>query len=125
MNTNHARVWNVNPAPTPKQHPKKVTVRVKKQGWITKGEKVIYSAVAFLLLIAAVFMVTVSSQTDTLNREVQRLERTVEQQKITNETLAFEVKELSRPERIIAFAEAKGLEIQNAEVKQAQLVEND
>ena len=125
MNANQARNWNVNPQTTPSSTPKKVTVRVRKHGWITKGEKVIYSMIALSLIVAAIFMVSLSSQTDALNRELQKLEQTVEQQKITNEALAFEVKELSRPERIISFAEAHGLEIQNAEVKQAQSVENE
>ncbi len=124
MSANQARNWEVNTRPSQNQVPK-VSVKVKKQGWITKGEKIIYSIVAAGLIAAGIFMVSISSQTDTLNREVQQLERTVEQQKIANEGLAFEVKELSRPERIISIAESHGLQIQNAEVKQAQAVENE
>jgi cell division protein FtsL len=120
-----ARNWEVNSYSNPKQAPKKVAVRVKKQGWITKGEKVIYSMFAVVLIIAGLFMVNISSQTDALNREMQQLESHVEQQRIANEGLAFEVKELSQPERIISIAEAHGLEIQNTEVRQAQAVENE
>src|SRR5699024_5833189 len=36
-----------------------------------------------------------------------------------------EVKELSRPERIISIAESNGLQIKNFEVKQAQIVEGE
>lgn len=125
MSANQARSWNANPSPNPNQKPKKVAVKVKKQGWITKGEKVIYSIIAAGLIIAGVYMVSLSSKTDALNRELQQLERTVQQQHIANEGLAFEVKELSRPERIISIAESHGLTIQNAEVKQAQTVEQD
>lgn len=125
MSANQARSWNANPSPNPNQKPNKVAVKVKKQGWITKGEKVIYSIIATGLIIAGVFMVSLSSKTDALNRELQQLERTVQQQHIANEGLAFEVKELSRPERIISIAESHGLTIQNAEVKQAQTVEQD
>ncbi|MEI3597028.1 MULTISPECIES: cell division protein FtsL [unclassified Oceanobacillus] len=125
MSANQARSWNANPSPSPNHEPKKVSVKVKKQGWITKGEKVIYSMIAAGLIIAGIFMVSLSSETDALNRELQQLERTVQQQQITNEGLAFEVKELSRPERIISIAESHGLTIQNAEVKQAQAVEQD
>lgn len=124
MSANQARSWEVNHTPNPKKSPK-ISVKVKKQGWITKGEKIIYSMIAVALIIAGLYMVSLSSQTDTLNREMQQLERTVEQQKIANEGLAFEVKELSRPERIISIAESNGLKIQNAEVKQAQAVEKD
>jgi cell division protein FtsL len=124
MSANHARNWET--TTNPRQQPqRKVAVKVKKQGWITKGEKVIYSFIAAAVLTAGMYMVSVSSQTDSLNREVQVLEHQVEQQVIANESLAFEVKELSRPERIITIAESHGLEIQNAEVKQAQAVENE
>ncbi|MCF3942524.1 cell division protein FtsL [Oceanobacillus alkalisoli] len=125
MSANQARSWNTNPSPNPNREPKKVAVKVKKQGWITKGEKVIYSMIAAGLIIAGVFMVSLSSQTDALNREMQELEKSVQQQQIANEGLAFEVKELSRPERIISIAESHGLTIQNAEVKQAQAVEQE
>jgi len=122
---NHARNWEVNRNTAPKQSPKKVAVRVKKKGWITKGEKVIYSIAAAGLLAFGLVIVNLSSHTDTLNREMQQLEQNVEQQRIANETLAFEVKELSQPERIISIAESHGLQIQNAEVKQAQTVESE
>ncbi|MHA6251387.1 cell division protein FtsL [Oceanobacillus sp. CAU 1775] len=123
MNANQARSFQT--APSPNQAPKKVRVTVKKQGWITKGEKVIYSIVAAIIIISCVFMVSLSSSTDAINRELQSLERTVEQKIISNESLAFEVKELSRPERIISIAESNGLKIQNAEVRQAQVTDRE
>lgn len=122
---NQARSYQTAPNRNPQQLPKKVSVKVKKQGWITKGEKVIYSLIAVVFIIAGIFMVSLSSSTDAMNRELQSLERTVENQKLTNEQLAFEVKELSRPERITAIAEQHGLKIQNAEVKQAQAVDKE
>lgn len=123
MSAHHARSWQTNPSPN--QSPKKVSVKVKKQGWVTKGEKVIYSILAVSIIVTGIFMVSLSSSTDTINRELQQLETTVQEQRITNEGLAFEVKELSRPERIISIAESHGLKIQNAEVKQAQAVDNE
>lgn len=123
MSAHRARNWQTNPSPNPS--PKKVSVKVKKQGWVTKGEKVIYAFIAVLFIVTSVSMVSLSSSTDTINRELQQLETTVQKQRITNEGLAFEVKELSRPERIISIAENHGLKIQNAEVKQAQAVDNE
>lgn len=123
MNANQARSWQT--APNPNQSPKKVPVKVKKQGWVTKGEKVIYSLVAAAIIIAGIFMVSLSSSTDEINRGLQQLESTVQQQKISNEGLTFEIKELSRPERIISIAESHGLKIQNADVKQAQVVDRE
>ncbi|WP_405102394.1 cell division protein FtsL [Oceanobacillus sp. FSL H7-0719] len=123
MSANHARSWQT--TPSPKQSPSKVPVKVKKQGWVTKGEKVIYSIIAAGVIIAGIFMVSLSSATDSMNRDLQKLETTVQKQKVTNEGLAFEVKELSRPERIISIAEGHGLKIQNAEVKQAKVVDKE
>lgn len=123
MSANHARSWQT--TPSPKQTPNKVSVKVKKQGWVTKGEKVIYSIIAAGIIITGIFMVSLSSATDAMNRDLQRLETELQKQKITNEGLSFEVEELSRPERIISIAEGHGLKIQNAEVKQAQVVDKE
>lgn len=125
MNANQARSWNTNTVHEPVKTPKKVAVRVRKHGWITKGEKIIYSCVAFALIIVGIFIVSLSAEMDALNREVQQLEQTIQQQQLTNQSLAFEVEELSRPERIISFAKSHGLKIQNTEVKQAQNVESE
>ncbi|GAB3067985.1 hypothetical protein GCM10027286_34630 [Virgibacillus ainsalahensis] len=120
MIANHARSWQQEgPQQTP-QREQKVNVKVHKQGWITRGEKVLYSLVGACLIAGGVFIVSYSSSTDTLNRELQSLEQTVQNQQITNEGLLFEVKELSRPERITSIAKENGLKVQDAEVKQAQ-----
>ncbi|WP_085992478.1 cell division protein FtsL [Oceanobacillus senegalensis] len=124
MSTNHARSWQqINPQQTPEKE-QKVSGKAQKQGWITKGEKVIYSTVFLSLIVAGMFLVSYSSSTDTLNRELQSLEQTVKHQRITNEGLALEKKELSRPERILEIAKERGLKIQEAEVRQAQVFNN-
>ncbi|MDY0408101.1 hypothetical protein [Paracerasibacillus soli] len=64
-------------------------------------------------------MVLYSSTTDSLNRKLQTLEHQVQQQEVKNAGLQFEIKELSRPERIIKKAKESGLTIQNAEIKKA------
>jgi cell division protein FtsL len=58
----------------------KGTVRVRKQGWFTKGEKILYSLIGASILVAGGFMVSFSSSTDSLNRELQQLEQTVQNQ---------------------------------------------
>ncbi|MBD1224625.1 cell division protein FtsL [Virgibacillus halodenitrificans] len=124
MSANYARSWqHTNPEQTPKKD-QKVAVKVKKQGWITKGEKAIFSIVGAGLIAAGVFIVSFSSNTDALNRDIQKLEKTVQTQKVENEGLLYEMKELSRPERITKIAEKNGLKIQNAEVKQAHAFNN-
>lgn len=118
MNTNHAKNWQ-HEYQQPKQQQKKIVVRVKKKAWITKGEKVIYAFFGVLLLCIGIYMVSFSSSTDKLNRELQTLEQQVDQQQLQNESLYFEVKELSKPERITRIAKENGLKIQDAKVKRA------
>lgn len=122
LNTNHARRWNES-APH-KQPVERKVIRVKKQSWITKGEKILYSLVGSLLVASSLYMVSFSSTTDSLNREIQTLESQVQHQKIENEGLAFEIKELSKPERITKIAKENGLKIKDAEVRQAKVLNN-
>ncbi|MDY0405969.1 cell division protein FtsL [Virgibacillus sp. 179-BFC.A HS] len=117
--TSHARSWQQN-YESHAQQPQKKQVVIKKSGWITHGEKVLYSIAGICLIIAAVFVVSFSSQTDTLNRNLQDLEQKVQKQELKNAGLADEVKELSRPERIIKIAKENGLKVQEAKVKQAR-----
>lgn len=124
MNTNHARKWEHTNASHPITREKQVTVKIK-QSWITKGEKMLYSLVGVFLLIAGYFIVSYSSSTDTLNRELQSLEGKIEEQKVVNESLLFEVKELSKPERITKVAKENGLKIEDGEIKHAKSINNN
>lgn len=99
----------------------KVKVKVRKSGWITKGEKLLYSIAGVYLVSMGIYVVSFSSSTDTLNRELQQLENKVQTQQVNNEGLSFEVSELSRPERITKIAKENGLKIQDAKVKQASV----
>jgi len=119
MNTNHARKWEYSSSAIPEQN-KQVVVKVRKQSWITKGEKVLYSIVGIGLIIACAFIVSYSSSTYTLNKDVQTLENTVQTQQEANKILMYEVEKLSLPERITTIAKENGLKIQDAEVKHAQ-----
>jgi|SRR5690606_20158330 cell division protein FtsL len=120
MSVNHARNWRqMYPQEIPKPN-QQVKVKVRTSGWITKGEKVIYSFICLLFICFGIFIVSYSSSLDQLNREVQTIESKVQEQQIKNEGLTFEKKELSRPERIISIAEKNGLKIQDTKVKQAK-----
>ncbi|GGA83874.1 cell division protein FtsL [Ornithinibacillus halotolerans] len=117
MAANHARNWEQSYTSYQPQVEKKVVY--KRKSWITKGEKILYTSVAACLLIIGFFVVTYSSSMDTLNRDIQVLEQNIADQKLVNEGLLFEIKELSRPERITQFAKENGFTIQAAEVKHA------
>src|SRR5690625_7091439 len=99
MNTNRVRSWQQEYV-QPERKESKVVVRVKRKGWLTKGEKVIYSFAAFLLIIFCCYLVSYSSKLDQINREVQSLQHSVEQQVVENKSLDYEVRELSKPDRI-------------------------
>src|SRR5699024_1187121 len=101
----------------------KVHIKVTQSGKITKGERYIYTFFSIILILFTTYIVFYSSQTDTLNREFQSYEETVSNQQFINEGLTFEVKELSRPERITKIAKDKGLKIQDAQVKKVNRVQ--
>lgn len=117
MAANHAKKWQDSFYTDTQTETKKVVIRSK--SWITKGEKILYSFLAICLLIAGGYLISFSSSTDTLNRELQTLQEKVEIQHLENEGLLFEIKELSRPERIIQIADKNGLKLHGTEVKQA------
>src|SRR5699024_7767137 len=101
------------------QQDKKVKVKVRKNNWITKGEKIIYVFSATCLILFCIYVVSYSSSRDTLNREIQELKTKVQNQKIQNEGQTFEVRELSRPERITKIANENDLKVQDSKVKKA------
>lgn len=103
------------PSYTPEE--KKTSVKIRKNKWITKGEKLLYSILGVVVICAGIYTVSYSSATDSLNRELQQLENKVQTQQVINEGLSFEIRELSRPERITKIAKENGLKIQDAKVK--------
>lgn len=97
--------------------PKKV-IKVKSRK-VTLGEKVLACFFAIGMALALVYMVSYNANIDSLNREVQRLEREILEQQTINENLSHQVMEYSNPERILMIAKQNGLNIQNTQVKQA------
>ncbi|KHE72747.1 cell division protein FtsL [Halobacillus sp. BBL2006] len=103
---------------------KQVKVKAHKKRWISTGEKFLYSISTTAVIAASLFFVQFSSATDSLNRDIRSLEKDISQQESHNENLAYQVKELSNPDRILKIAKENGLNIQNAKVKQAGTVSN-
>ncbi|HLQ73964.1 MAG TPA: cell division protein FtsL [Bacillota bacterium] len=129
MNTNNARKWQQSYSEQHSNHTydareKQVKVKVQKS-WITKGEKLLYSMICFVVLIAGYYIVSYSSSTDTVNRDVQTIEAEIEQQIVVNEGLEFEIKELSKPERITQIAKEHGLKIEDGEIKHAKALNSN
>lgn len=120
LHMNQARNWqNYQTQPNEEQQ-KKVVVKIRKKSWLTKGEKIIYAFLCMLIIFSGIYIVSFSGSTDTLNREVQSLEQKVEHQKVEIASSQYEIRELSKPERIIKIAKENGLKIQDTEVKRAK-----
>lgn len=117
MSASQARSWKHSYAQEQTQNEKSV-VKVRKTGWITKGEKVLYSIIGICLIVGCIFMVSYASSTDSLNREIESLDTVVQKQEVENEGLLYEMKELSNPDRITRIARENGFQIQDADVKQ-------
>ncbi|MBN8234347.1 cell division protein FtsL [Halobacillus kuroshimensis] len=98
---------------------KQVKVKVHKKKWLSTGEKFLYSITTSVVLAASVFLIHTSAETDAINRDIRSLEQDISKQESQNENLAYQVKELSNPDRILTIAKENGLNIQNAQVKQA------
>lgn len=120
MNGNHARKLNRSPHVARPTEKRQVKVKIHKTGWITKGEKMLYSLLGTITIIAGAYVISFSSTTDQLNRELQSLETTIVSQVEVNDSLAFEINELSDPARITKIARDNGLKVQYAEVKRVQ-----
>src|SRR5699024_5037332 len=101
-----------------------VKVKVKKRRWLTKGEKIIYSMLSICLIVASYFIISYASSIDTINRDIQTLEETINDQRVQNENLQFEIKELSKTKRIMEIRKKQGLKIKDKKVKRAQNMEH-
>ncbi|MRH42159.1 cell division protein FtsL [Aquibacillus halophilus] len=117
--------WQEQPVNPTRQTDTKQKVKVKvKKSWITTGEKFLYTFLSAVALIVLYFTVSFSATTDSLNRDVQKLESDVKQQEVQNENLQYKVKEYSNPDRILQIAKENGLSIQNTQVIQATQISN-
>ncbi len=103
------------------KQPKKV-IKIKQSKLLTRGEKYLYSILGITVLIFSLYLVSFSMKADTLNRTIQDKEALIEEKVLVNESLVFEVRELSQPERITKIAKSKGLKIQESKVKRANKI---
>ncbi|MCA0969374.1 cell division protein FtsL [Halobacillus litoralis] len=123
MSVEHARKQQQPLHQQKKQKQVKVKIQKKKQ-WISTGEKFLYSIATAAVVASSLVLVQFSSSTDSLNRDIRTMEQNISKQESANENLAYQVKELSNPDRILRIAKENGLNIQNAQVKQAGTVGN-
>src|SRR5690625_1251246 len=83
-----------------------------KKSLFTKGEKIVYTLGVLILTIGMIMVVNFSSTIDSLNRDLEVLNHDIQRIKVENTTLEAQVKELSKPRRILSTAKEIGLNIQ-------------
>lgn len=90
---------------------------------ITKGEKIIISAAAVLIMTACFFIISNFAAIYGHEREISSLSQSVSQQSEVNQSLEVEISELSAPDRIMYYAkEELGMTLQDDQVKVIQSV---
>ncbi|RPF56086.1 cell division protein FtsL [Aquisalibacillus elongatus] len=120
MAAEQIRKYSMVPERKTYQEPQRqVKQQPKKKAWFTKGEKVLYTTGLVLIAVAMILSVQYSSSVDSLNRDVQQINEEISKQETINTTLTAEVKEMSKPSRILSIAEEHGLNIKHAQVRQA------
>ncbi|SEP55164.1 cell division protein FtsL [Piscibacillus halophilus] len=119
MAAEEIRKYSMIPERKTQQTPSPKKQRFVKKAWFTKGEKLLYTSGLVIIAISMIFVVQYSSNVDSVNRDLQKVNSNIEQVKTENNALHAEVKEMSKPSRILAEAEKHGLTIKNANVKQA------
>ncbi|SDJ03688.1 cell division protein FtsL [Salimicrobium halophilum] len=123
MSTEKVRAYQ--PETKPKRKQKQVKVKVTKKKWISTGEKYLYSVISGAMLCACAYVISFSSATDSLNRDIESMEGKIQEQQSVNNSLSYEAEQLRNPERILEIAKKHGLDIKQSQVKQAGTVSAD
>lgn len=92
---------------------KKKSKKVK----LLKGEKAMYVLLLFLLITIPVFNVFTSSMLSETNNEVEKINKNIERQELTNQGLSMQIDELASLENIQTIAENHGLSYNNSNIK--------
>ncbi len=97
-----------------------VTTVVHKKKKISLGEKILYIALALVLTVLSVNIISNQYSLYTLNKDISQTERAIEEMTKKNNDLNVQVSELSSYERIWAKASELGLTLVDNNVKVVQ-----
>ncbi|WP_230199575.1 cell division protein FtsL [Bacillus testis] len=97
-----------------------VTTVVVHKAKVTLGEKVLVVAFALLLAVAAVKIISNQYSLYSINKDIQKAEKSVDEHVKQNTDLKIQVSELSRYERIWEKASQMGLTLDENNVKVVQ-----
>jgi cell division protein FtsL len=92
----------------------------KNNTWLSPGEKVLTLALGVALTIGAGFIIANQADIYKVNKEIQLVEHSIEEQQKINGDLEMQISELSRYERIKEQAEKLGLTFNENNIKVVQ-----
>ena len=102
------------------QQPQTTVTTVVKKKKISLGEKILYIALALVLTVLSVNIISNQYSLYTLNKDISQTERAIEEMTKKNNDLNVQVSELSSYERIWAKASELGLTLVDNNVKVVQ-----
>lgn len=91
--------------------------KVKKRLKMSKFEKLIYTLALFLLVISPVSIVFSKATLASINYEVEKQKRQIDEQQKVNEGLAMTINELASLTKIQEVAKQQGLSYNNNNIK--------
>lgn len=89
----------------------------KKKLKVTKFEKFLYALAILLALIAPITIVFTKSTLSEINFEVEKMKKTIETQRKTNESLEMKINELASLDNILNIIKEEGLTYNNDSIK--------
>lgn len=95
-------------------------MKKKKKVKVTKFEKVLYVFAVLLALIAPITIVFTKSTLSEINFKVEKMKKTIETQKKTNESLEMKINELASLDNILEVIKEEGLTYNNDSIKNVE-----
>lgn len=92
----------------------------QKHTWLSPGEKFLTLTLGVALSIGASFIIANQSDIYQVNKEIQLVEQSIQEQQKVNSDLEMQISELSRYERIKEQAEKLGLTFNENNIKVVQ-----
>ncbi|PLR97384.1 cell division protein FtsL [Bacillus sp. T33-2] len=103
---------------SPVQAPKKATV--KRTSWLTPGEKLLALLFGLMVCFGGTYIIAKQAAIYEINKDIQLMESSIQEQEKVNKDLAMQVDELSAYERIEAIAKKLGFAFDGNNVKVVQ-----
>lgn len=113
----HSEMPEKAPQIQPKQPRQPEQIRIPKKQGISKAEKILFTIAGSIVFALGVASVSLEIMVANVNREVQDMNRSIEEVVVVNNNLSQEVQELSRYDRVYSIAKKHGLEMNEENVR--------